>query len=122
MLAFFIARTLVFLPTIHTAFAQGNPGGQAGNGDQTSLKLPNPLQVHSIEDLINKLLQGLTLLAIPVVTIMVVLGGFTLITSGSTPAKRTEAKNMIMYAAIGFGILLLADSVALIVKNFFSTP
>jgi hypothetical protein len=107
---------------IEVAFAQAGAGGQAGAGDQpVNYTLPNPLGTTSFSDVLNRLLQGLTVIAIPIVAIIVVVAGFQLITSGGNPEKRTKAKDMILWAAIGFGVLLLADSVALIVKSFLTT-
>lgn len=103
------------------AFAQTTTsGGNIDTHQRDGYTLPNPLGTDSFLEVINRVLQGLTIIAIPVVAIIIVIAGFMLITSGGDPGKRTKAKDMILWSAIGFGILLLADSVALIVQNFLS--
>ena len=84
----------------------------------TKIKIFDPLEGETFASLLARILDGLVLLAIPVVTIMVMVGAYFIITSGGNPAKRTKGKDYILWAAIGFAILLLAESVALIVKNF----
>jgi len=85
--------------------------------------LPNPLGTDSWTVLLSKFLQGITIIALPIVAIMVVIAGVMLITSGGKPETRKKAKDMILWSAIGFGVLLLADSVALIVQSLLTvTP
>lgn len=105
---------------IHTVFAQAqqgnNPTGQQGNNVDV-IQLFDPLQGTSLTDLLEQILSGLTVLAIPVVSIMVMIGAYYIITSGGNPGNRQKGLDYIKWAAIGFAILLLATSVAAIVKS-----
>lgn len=78
----------------------------------------NPLDDVTITELLQKILTGLTALAIPVVTVIIVIGAYYIITSGGNPGRRTKGKDYILWAAIGFAILLLADSVVFILSDF----
>jgi hypothetical protein len=98
------------------ALAQSNTGGTPSN-DQNVIQLFDPLQGTSLTDLLEQILSGLTVLAIPVVSIMVMIGAYYIITSGGNPGNRQKGLDYIKWAAIGFAILLLATSVAAIVKS-----
>ena len=51
---------------------------------------------------------------------MVIIGAYHLITSGGDPGKVKKGKEYVLYAAIGFGVLLLASSVTVIITNFLT--
>lgn len=116
MLSMLLVALFRSVSAFPVAYAQ-----KADPNETTNYVLPNPLGTDSFLDVINRILQGLTIIAIPIVAIIVVIGGFKLIVGGGSPESRTSAKNMILWSAIGFGILLLADSVALIVQSFLSS-
>ena len=98
-----------------------NPNGNPNsNSATTKLDLFNPLGDQSLTDLLSVILQGLIWLSIPVVTIMVIIGAYHLITSGGDPGKVKKGKEYVLYAAIGFGVLLLARSVTVIITNFLT--
>lgn len=109
------------------AHAQINPPGATSTptvppgATDTSVTLFNPLGDKSVQDLLALVLSTLTLLAIPIVTIMVIIGAYYIITSGGNPGKRTTGKNYILWAAVGFAILLLADSVVAILTDFITS-
>jgi hypothetical protein len=50
--------------------------------------------------------------------IMIVLAGFNYVTAGDNSEKVSKATKMILYAAIGVGVALLARAIPLIVSNF----
>lgn len=52
--------------------------------------------------------------------VMVMLGGFKLITGSSNPAERTKAKDTIVWAIIGLIIALMSYSIVIMVQRFFS--
>ena len=110
------------LSVIPVAFAQDTKPKTGGDTKPkiTRIDLFDPLKSMDFKTLLNTILQDLTLLAIPVVTIMVIVGAYYIITSGGNPGRRTKGKDYVLWAAIGFGVLILADSVALIVTNFLT--
>ncbi len=113
----YVAAKLLAVPTV---FAQaGNPNGPINNPKPpTTVTLFDPLKDETFNSLIGKLLEGLTALAIPVVTVMIIIGAYHIITSGGNPGKRSKGKDYILWASIGFAILLLADSVQAIITSF----
>jgi predicted cobalt transporter CbtA len=90
-------------------------------GTKNEIKLFDPLDGQGIEDLVNYVINGLTALAIPVVSIMVIIGAYYLITSGGNPGRRQKGKDFILWAVIGFAILLLASSITAILKSFLES-
>ncbi len=103
---------MTVMPTL--AFAQGDCGkNTTSNGNQ----LPNPLCVGSITELLNNIIKGLLVIAIPIVTIMVLYGAFLIMSSAGDPGKIETGKKTILYAAIGFAILLIANGITFIVKD-----
>ena len=55
--------------------------------------------------------------AVPLSGIMVLVGAFQLITSSGDPEKVTQGRKTITYAAIGFGVALVAGGVATLIQN-----
>jgi hypothetical protein len=116
-----LVRLLEGTSLVTRVFAQAGTGaGGTGTGappKTQDFELPNPLGTTNFQDVLSRILSGLTIIAIPVVAIIIVVAAFQLITGGGNPEKRKGAMNMIVWSAIGFGVLLLADSVAFIVKD-----
>lgn len=80
-------------------------------------KLENPLGVGNITELIKKLIGFLQLAAIPVVAIMVLYAGFKIMTSAGDPKQWEEGKKIILYAAIGYGIILIGSGFVYIIQD-----
>jgi cellulose synthase/poly-beta-1,6-N-acetylglucosamine synthase-like glycosyltransferase len=48
--------------------------------------------------------------------LMIILGAFTFVTSGGSPDKTTQARNYIIFAAIGIAVALFSRAVPSLVK------
>jgi len=111
---------LAYLVYAGSALAQtvNNVGGlPRGNG--VAVTIPNPLNCSNFGCVAGKITNGLFILSIPIVAIMVLYGGFQIMTAGGSEEKYTTGRKTILYAAIGFVVVLLADSVADIIKSLF---
>lgn len=99
------------LLTAPVVFAQG-----------TTVTLPNPLGsgIGSISALLNMIIDGLIIFAAPVVVLVVIYAGYLLLTTSEDPDRVTQAKNTILYAVVGYGIILIAKGIGLIIQSFFS--
>lgn len=105
-----LVKTLIIFSILRasqTVFA-----GTIGGG------LVDPLGGATFETILKKITGFLLTIAIPIVSIMVLVGGFQMMTAGGDPEKFSKGKKTILYAAIGFVVVLLADSVATLIKNF----
>ncbi len=86
-----------------------------------TVTLPNPLGgTNSIMDILNKILDALIIFAAPVVTVVVVWAGFMFLRVGEDPENITRAKNTIIYAVVGYGIILIAKGIGAIIQSLFS--
>lgn len=108
-----LITTLYFLSG-KIVFAQ-----QAGGINQP-VSLPNPLQVSSIPELLNNIAGYLIYISIPVVTIMIVYGAFQILTAAGSPEKFKSGKQTIVYAIIGFIIVILAKGITMIIKEILT--
>jgi hypothetical protein len=57
-------------------------------------------------------------IAVPLSTIMVLVGAFQFMTAAGDPEKVTKARKTITYAAVGFALAVLAGSVSTLIQNF----
>ena len=86
-----------------------------------ALAVSTPPPITNIQQLVNLICKafgymfyGLIALSI----IMVVVAGFNYVTAGDNAEKVSKANKMILYAAIGIAVALLAKGIPLIVANF----
>ena len=78
----------------------------AGGSNPRTITLPNPLGCNTFEECANKIIDALLIVAIPIVTIMVLYGGFQMMTAGGDPEKFTNGRKTVLYAAIGLVVVL----------------
>lgn len=98
----------------------GFPTGGTGGGVQTySGGLTNPLGNCNLACLANKIVDFLITISVPIVAIMVLYGGFLIMTAGGDLAKFKNGRSAILYAAIGFVVVLAAKAVVVLIKNIF---
>lgn len=103
---------LISLPVF--VFAQG-----AGWDPSSSGGIENPLNTNSFTDLINKLAGWIFMLAIPLATLMFMIGGFQFLVSGGSEEKVTSAKKTMIWAAIGLIVCLIGAGFTGIIKEIF---
>jgi hypothetical protein len=102
--------TVVQFLATKTAFAQ-------------NIQLPNPLAsgggCNDLGCVTTKIISIIFTISIPVCAIMVLWGGFIMLTSAGNPEKVSTGRKTILYAAIGFVIVLFANSVPAFIQAFF---
>jgi hypothetical protein len=72
--------------------------------------LCNPLIDGSFEAIIGRLIDFLFSIAIILAPLMIVLGGYLFLTSAGDAKKVGQGRNLIIWAAVGFGTILLAKA------------
>ncbi len=120
-MARYLTRMLTTLTTL-LAFDWGTLTGNApaNNGYESAAnQIPNPLGITTLHELVTKILTALTTVAVPVVLAMVMWGAFKIITSAGDPKKAKEGGMIVFYAAVGFGLLLIADGIVAIMQSLF---
>ena len=101
------ARTalVLFFGSAATVFAAiGNP--PAGGGQ--TVTFTDPLGGKTFGDVAKIVVDVLVGFAIPILGIMIIWGAFQLITSGGDPSKISAGKKTLLWAVVGFAIVLLA--------------
>lgn len=101
---------------VKIAFAQ-SIGGSGNNGTD----LPNPLGTTSAAAVLQKIITYLITISIPIVTIMVLIGAFQILFAGGDTEKFTTGRRTIIYAAVGFAIVLAGTGIIAIIKQLLST-
>lgn len=113
MKGFFSAVSVFFFGALARALAAGSGGG-GGN-----ITITNPLGCNNFGCVATKITDALLAVSAPIVAIMVLWGGFQMMTAGGNPEKFSMGRKTLLYAAIGFVVVLLADSAANIIQNLF---
>jgi len=70
---------------------------------------------------VRKIIRNLLIIAAPLAVLMVMFGAFQILTAGGKPERITSGRNTILYAAIGFAVVLVADGVVVILQNILGT-
>ncbi len=73
------------------------------------MKLLNPLKVTSISELLQLILQIVTLFATPIIIFFIIYAGFLFVTAQGKPDQITKARNALLYSLIGGAIILGAN-------------
>ncbi len=90
-----------------------------GGGDNMSVQISNPLGSNNLQTVLQKIVPTLIAIAVPVVAIVVLYGAFLMITSAGDEEKISKGRKAIMWAAIGFVIVLLSTSIVPIIRSLF---
>ena len=106
--------TIIYFLSGKIAFAQRS------EGTVNPISLPNPLNVGSIPELLNNIAGYLIYISIPVVTIMIIYGAFQMLTAAESPEKFKSGKQTIIYALIGFIIVILAKGVTALIEEILT--
>lgn len=115
---------------VNEPVTQPTPGGTSGAGNSwfsgikckdtaktTSGSIDNPLCVEDFNSLINVIINFIFWAVIALSPIMMLVAGFFYMTSAGNVAKVAQANKMILYTAIGLGVILLAKGLIAIIKG-----
>lgn len=83
-----------------------------------TVTIDNPLTSNSIMELVAQIADWLLKIGLVISTIIIIWAAIVFMTSGGSAERVTTARKTLWYAIIGIVILLLADGVAIFVKNF----
>ncbi len=104
----------------------GGGGGGSFGGSSTGgpINIPNPIKANNLLDLINDIVTNVVLPIGAVVCVMyIIYAGLTFVTAQGKPAEIEKAKQRLLWALMGTGILLgavgISQAVQLTVKALF---
>ncbi|MEK7519216.1 MAG: hypothetical protein AAB565_00290, partial [Patescibacteria group bacterium] len=84
-----------------------------------AVEIKNPLKADTFEKLILNIVNFIFTLALPIVVIMIIVGGFMFVTAAGEPAKIQQGKQLILWAVIGLIVILLAKGMITLIKEIF---
>ncbi|MBI5079354.1 hypothetical protein HZB06_01595 [Candidatus Wolfebacteria bacterium] len=83
-------------------------------GGSQSIEIKDPLGGAIFVQIIDKVLNYFILISIPILALMILIGGFQILTARGDPGQITTGRKTITYAVIGFLVILVSKGVALI--------
>jgi len=96
-----------------------SPGGTyAPLGQSQTIKLTDVLGLKTFEALINKIIDWLLIIGAPILTLMIIVGSFQVMTAAGNPEKIVRAKKTILYSIVGYGLLFISKGIILIIEEF----
>lgn len=123
-----ISKLLFFIPAIAMMFAVVTPlfAQPVGGGGTTpttpeptelDFELNNPLQddINTVPVLIEKMLEIVVVIAIPIITLMIIYTGFLFVQARGNSAKIKAAKDALLYTVIGAAIIIGAWTIAQVI-------
>mgnify|MGYP001611179664 CR=1 FL=1 len=91
-------------------FSGGSPGG----------KLADPFESATIFQLIQKIIGYLIKIGASILAIMIIYGGFLILTAGDSPEKVKSGKDVILWAVVGYIIVLCSWGVIYIMGQIIT--
>jgi hypothetical protein len=88
-------------------------------------KIDNPLGPNgpvTFQELVNRLIEWVMMMAMVIAPLVIVIAGFNYATAGGDTQKIETAKRMLLYAAIGLGVVLLSKSLIESLQRFIELP
>jgi hypothetical protein len=73
-----------------------------------------------LEELLQRIISYLTMIAAPIITVMVLWGGIQILIAQDNVTKYKKGLDTVKHAAIGAAIVILADGILLVVKGFLT--
>jgi len=99
----------------------GATSGGSNSGGGTTINIPNPLCGGSTNCTIVAILEQISIyllwIGAPIATIMIIYGAFQILTAAGDPTKVKTGSKTILYAAIGYGVILISWGVISLVKE-----
>ena len=96
-----------------------SPGGENPPDLNQTINFPDPIGGKGFQEIVKNLVDFLTVIAVPLVAIMIIIGGIQLMTAGGNEAQISKGKETIKYAVIGFIVVVSANGIIAIIKDIF---
>ena len=81
------------------------------------IRIENPITAGSFEEIIDNVIDFVFKIAIVLAPLMVVIGGFLLLTAGGNISQVGRAKSLLLWTAIGFLVVLLSKGILAIINQ-----
>ena len=91
------------------------PPGSGGGGIPAVLE--NPISSQTLPELLNNVLNFLFSISIVILPIIILYGGFLMLTAAGDPAKISQSRTILLWAVIAFAIILLARGLPEVIRT-----
>ncbi len=81
--------------------------------------LVDPPVKGNLADLIKKIWHYLYWISFPIATLMIIIAGFMFVTAGGNQNQIKKGKDIILYTAVGFLVIILASGVVSFIEGQF---
>jgi len=86
-----------------------------GGGTQTVLE--NPISSQTLPELLNNVLNFLFSISIVILPIIILYGGFLMLTAAGDPTKISESRTILLWAVVAFAIIRLARGLPEVIRS-----
>ena len=105
---------------------KNQPGGTFGDinnpsGGQQSIKISNPLQANTIQELIDRVVRWMLMLGTALVPLFIIIGAFQIMSAAGNPENITKGRHTITYTIAGYILLLIATGLTALITNILGT-
>ena len=83
----------------------------------SAITIENPLEAKTFEDLVNAIIHFIFIVAVALAPLMILIGAFYIMSAGGDPKRVETGKKIILYALIGFAIILFAKGLVAILES-----
>ncbi len=97
----------------------GSSGGQTGDAQPV---LTDPINAGSVQEIANRIINFLFILAGPVAVIMIVYAGYLFLTATDNEEQVKKARKTILYVVIGIAVLVLSKAVIYVALDVLKGP
>ena len=84
---------------------------------QDETLIANPIKANSLTELFSIIIDGIIILAVPIMIFSIIWIGFQMILAQDKPEKMAEKRTLLAYVIIGILIILGAKGILLVVTN-----
>lgn len=119
----FLGMALLLVIAAPQVMAAPPSGGTTGDSTEQVIDLKDlsPLGTcGKLDCILVKILDFVFYLAIPLTSIMVLWGGFQILTAAGNPEKVKTGGKTVLYAAVGFAVVILSKAVAFLITDIIS--
>ena len=113
--SFLISVCILLFVSLETSLVWADIGGGTGG-------LKNPIGTDSFTELLKRIIGYLIVIGAPILALMVLYGGFYILTAGGNPEKFKTGKDVILYAVIGYTIILVSWGIIYIIGEILGAP
>lgn len=86
-----------------------------------ALTIENPIKYNTVTEVVDAIITFIMIVSFPLLTGAVLYGGFLMIAAAGDPAKFHKGWQTIVYAIVGFIVVLLAKGIVMAIQNYFQS-